>query len=159
MKIDEITLKDGIQGSRNVFGDNRAAKSEDFKTLFEGELNALTEAAETSGKTAESLLAVGGAMDTSAAWKTDALWNVRQSAETTAASVAEKLDEIGQLAGDGTADLKRIEDMLGALSTEAESLQEKVKDLPPDHPMRNVSDELSVLAYVESVKWQRGDYL
>jgi hypothetical protein len=159
MKIDEITLKDGIQGSRNVSGDNRAAKSEDFKTLFEGELNALTEAAGTSGQTAESLLAVGGAMDISAAWKTDALWNDMQAAETTAASVAEKLDEIGRLAGDGTTDLKRIDDMLGALSTEAASLQEKVKDLPLDHPMREVSDELSVLAYVESVKWQRGDYL
>ena len=159
MKIDEITLKDGIQGSRNVFGDNRAAKSEDFKTLFEGELNALIEAAETSGQTAESIMALGGAMDISAVWKTDAPWNDMQAAESTAASVAEKLDEIGRLAGDGTADLKRIDNMLGALSTEAASLQEKVKDLPRDHPMRNVSDELSVLAYVESVKWQRGDYL
>jgi hypothetical protein len=159
MKIDEITLKDGIQGSRNVFGDNRAAKSEDFKTLFQGELNALTETAETSGQSAESVMAMGGAMDISAVWKTDALWNDMQAAESTAASVAEKLDEIGQLAGDGTADLKRIDDILGALSAEAANLQEKVKDLPQDHPMRNVSDELSVLAYVESVKWQRGDYL
>jgi hypothetical protein len=36
---------------------------------------------------------------------------------------------------------------------------ESLKELPEEHPLRRIADELNILTYVESVKWRRGDYI
>jgi hypothetical protein len=55
--------------------------------------------------------------------------------------------------------LKKVEAAIGDLSTGAEELQQNVVSLPENHPLRQMADELAVLAHVESVKYRRGDYL
>jgi hypothetical protein len=45
-----------------------------------------------------------------------------------------------------------------AIEEAAEKLQQGVQSLPAGHPVRQIADELKVLAHVESVKWNRGDY-
>lgn len=38
-------------------------------------------------------------------------------------------------------------------------LQDRLESLPEDHPLRRLGEEINVAAYMESVKWKRGDYL
>jgi len=78
----------------------------------------------------------------------------------TALSVGRNLDRLArELEGPGSSDPKRTEALLESLRSEAERLREDTRSLPEGHPLRRISDELSVTAYVESVKWNRGDYL
>lgn len=67
-------------------------------------------------------------------------------------SVQQSLERIGSSP-------QAMEELLGNLSREAEAFQESTQDLPSGHPVKQVGDQLRVLAYVESIKWKRGDYL
>jgi hypothetical protein len=55
--------------------------------------------------------------------------------------------------------LETVAASIGDLSASAGALQERATVLPADHPLRQMADELSVLAHVESIKYRRGDYL
>ncbi|HOV85471.1 MAG TPA: hypothetical protein PLM79_03855 [Syntrophobacteraceae bacterium] len=77
-----------------------------------------------------------------------------------ALSVGRNLDRLArELEGPGSSEPKRTEALIESLRSEAERLREETRSLPEDHPLRKISDELSVTAYVESIKWNRGDYL
>jgi hypothetical protein len=54
--------------------------------------------------------------------------------------------------------LESIETAVGHLSTGAAELQQRVAVLPDNHLLRQMADELAVLANVESAKFRRGDY-
>jgi hypothetical protein len=159
MKIGEITEKQSIQRSQDVSQEKRSAKSEDFKTLFENELNLPAGPAQIVPKEMESSVAMAGGVDLSSIWNASVLRNDTPEAFSAARDVGERLEQMSRLIDDGSGSLKRIDEMINALSKESETLREGVKNLPEDHPLRKAGDELSVLAYVESVKWQRGDYL
>lgn len=70
----------------------------------------------------------------------------------------QKLDQVVAALGSGKVSLKELGKAVDTLSEQADNLQQTVKELPGDHPLRKLGDELKVLAYTESVKWQRGDY-
>lgn len=59
----------------------------------------------------------------------------------------------------GKATLKEAEGTLKQLSEECQALSEKLDSLPEGHPLKDVGQEMQVLAGVELVKLQRGDYL
>ena len=59
----------------------------------------------------------------------------------------------------GTAALGQIEDALKTLAKESESLRSFVESFPAGHPLARLGEELSVLSHVESIKWNRGDYV
>jgi hypothetical protein len=69
------------------------------------------------------------------------------------------LDGIAASLEKGTPDLRRIEQIISELGAEARRLEERTAALPGAHPLRTVSNELNVLAFVEEVKWRRGDYV
>lgn len=73
------------------------------------------------------------------------------------AALDEGLHEVEQLVVN--ADLKSMGRAIDGLSKEAHMFSESTKDLPSGHPLRQAAEELNVLAYVESLKWNRGDYL
>lgn len=54
---------------------------------------------------------------------------------------------------------RELEGRLEALAQEAEGLRGRFEDLPQDHELRLLAEEIQVLSYVESIKWRRGDYL
>jgi len=54
---------------------------------------------------------------------------------------------------------RELEGQLEALAQEAEGLRGRFEDLPQDHELRLLAEEIQVLTYVESIKWRRGDYL
>jgi len=78
----------------------------------------------------------------------------------TLGAVVENLDRLArELESPCAIRPKRAEALLQSLSTEADRLGEETRSLPEGHPLRRISDELRIMAYVESVKWNRGDYL
>jgi hypothetical protein len=56
-------------------------------------------------------------------------------------------------------DPRKIEGIIQSLPNEAESLKARLGDLSGAHPLKSVAEEFEILAYVESIKWNRGDYL
>ena len=57
------------------------------------------------------------------------------------------------------APLEAIAQALTDLGQAADEAMRRTQTLPEDHPLRRTALEARVLAYVESVKWRRGDYL
>ncbi len=52
-----------------------------------------------------------------------------------------------------------IEQQFQTIQSELLKLEGTLSHLPSDHPLKAVSMEMNILAHVESVKWNRGDYL
>ncbi len=62
--------------------------------------------------------------------------------------------------GVGTAqDLEAMAQGITDLGHAADEVLRRTQSLAEDHPARRIAAEARVLAYVESVKWRRGDYL
>jgi hypothetical protein len=59
----------------------------------------------------------------------------------------------------GQAGLMDIEEALDSLQKESEKLSSLVEGFAPGNPLLQLEQDLSVLSYVESVKWRRGDYV
>lgn len=75
------------------------------------------------------------------------------------ASGLEKLEALEKAMGDPSTNLRSIDELFNNLSGAIAEMGEFLEDLPGEHPIRAMADELNVLTYVESVKWKRGDYL
>lgn len=54
---------------------------------------------------------------------------------------------------------KQINSLVEQINEQTAGLDDKMSGLPADHPLRNMAEELKVTAYMESLKWKRGDYL
>lgn len=59
----------------------------------------------------------------------------------------------------GTVDLRAVSQGLTDLAQAAEDVLSRTQHMNEDHPVRRLALEARVLAYVESVKWRRGDYV
>jgi hypothetical protein len=55
--------------------------------------------------------------------------------------------------------LKPVGAAIENLTAGAGELQESVAELPENHLLRQMADELSIIVHVESIKYRRGDYL
>jgi len=82
-----------------------------------------------------------------------------RQAELAVEGTISRLEKLQLALQDPNGSLKNVEAAIGDLSTGAEELQQNVVSLPENHFLRQTADELAVLAHVESVKFQRGDYL
>jgi len=82
-----------------------------------------------------------------------------RKAELAVEGTINRLEKLQLALQDSKGGLKTVAASIGDLSASAGELQESVTGLPADHPLRQMADELSVLAHVESIKHRRGDYL
>jgi len=82
-----------------------------------------------------------------------------RTAELAVEGTLDRLEELQSALQDPKGGLKHVATAIGDLTSAAAELQGRVTGLPQDHPLRQMADELSVLACVESVKYRRGDYL
>lgn len=69
------------------------------------------------------------------------------------------LDGIGTDLNNGRVTSKEMEGVVKSLSDASRQLGASLEGIPDDHPLNRVGQDLSVLAFVESVKWRRGDYM
>lgn len=163
MKVQELTGGPAIQKGSDVAREKASVKSNAFQDLLTEELDRKTDLEKDEG------ISLGGAgvmnapvgmySESSAAiyaYKGDDDMGMTTDAIH---SLSGGLDVIDRSIGSGDASLKTVGEMIERLSQEAEGFRKGVDRLPSDHPLRQLSDQVGVLAYVESVKWKRGDYL
>jgi hypothetical protein len=73
-------------------------------------------------------------------------------------SVMNRLEQVEQSLRGDAVDPQEVGSALDKISQELPGLQQQVSQLPGDHPLRQIAEEVGVLCYVESTKWNRGDY-
>ncbi len=54
---------------------------------------------------------------------------------------------------------KEINALIEQINAQTAQLDDKMNGLPDNHQLRDLAEELKVAAYMESLKWRRGDYL
>jgi len=59
----------------------------------------------------------------------------------------------------GEVSLKSLAPLATALEQDSRRLQDLAAQLPPDSPLKSVAEEVAALSWVESFKFQRGDYV
>jgi len=159
MKVREITEGQTIQEGLDVSKKKASVGSKGFQDLLVEELNTTTGSEKDDGMALQGI----GPMNVPVSMYShlNGSFDDHDRGMTTEAiqSLSENLDDIERSIGDGKANLETVDKMIERLSREAEGFRESVDGLPAEHPLRQAGDQLSVLAYVESVKWRRGDYL
>ncbi len=70
-----------------------------------------------------------------------------------------RLQQVQALLDSAEGNPKKVESVIELLVKESESLKSELGGLASTDPLKTVADEFEVLAYVESIKWKRGDYL
>ncbi len=158
MKIGELTGKEALQRGLDATRDKATPKSDDFKELLAEEMSQTGAVGGSEGMTATAMGPVSGPYALFPGLDVN-MTNSVQSVLDAVQAAGQRLDSIEQTMEGGGVTPKTMGRAIDALSREAASLQESLSVLPDTHPLRNVGDELNVLAYVESVKLKRGDYL
>jgi hypothetical protein len=69
------------------------------------------------------------------------------------------LDDISTNLSNGGGTPREMEGVVMSLGDASEKLGNSLEGISNDHPLNQVGQGLSVLAYVESIKWRRGDYV
>lgn len=85
--------------------------------------------------------------------------NEYNQAELAVEGAISRMEQLQLALQDPTGGLKQVAAAVDDLTAGAEEVQESVASLPENHQLRQMADELAVLAHVESVKFRRGDYL
>ncbi len=80
-------------------------------------------------------------------------------ASTAVEKALDQWSALSDLLQSSDASPKEVQDQIQSLVQQSEDLQGHLQGVAEDHPLRRIADELSVFSYVESVKWNRGDYL
>lgn len=162
MRVGELTGGQAVQKGSDVSREKTSVKSSDFSNLLAEELDKKIETDKNDGMTLEASVPMNIVQrypELSSASLSLGGGNDPLVARNAVDRLSGSLDDIEHSIGHGKASLKTVGEMIEKLSQEAQSLQKEVGRLPSDHPLRQVGDQLNVLAYVESVKWKRGDYL
>jgi hypothetical protein len=155
MKINDITGSKNIPFKVDTSRDVDSTKGE-FGRFFEQELTTESTASTQGGAPVEMIDSISSIFSTpSIAGVTSEESLIADALDQTMS----RLENVEQRLQDGSVSPKEIEEVIGSLSEEVEGLQETLQTLPKDHPLRQIGNELSVLASVESVKWSRGEYL
>ncbi|MHC1745241.1 MAG: hypothetical protein AB9873_19740 [Syntrophobacteraceae bacterium] len=159
MKIDDISGKPRLDPLREASRQGRTGEAKDaFEMILKQEIGAAGKASDTSEVSPElhgisgmtSLLASNFSSSIPSLDCGDS--GLLASTETLLSRIESDLDAAGDKP-------RKLESIIQSLSMEADSLKSDLGNLPEGHPLKAVAAELDILAYVESVKWNRGDYL
>jgi hypothetical protein len=156
MKVQDITSTSIDLPSKDS---KRIGKSaQDFGQLFQEELAQVSDAPE--GLSASCVPSRVLSLDhlTFASIPDKAPGDVLQAA-TDVDSAIEQMESLEQLLANTAVSPKQVDQAISSLASTADLLQQKVASLPAEHPLRQIGNELAVVAHVESVKWRRGDYI
>jgi hypothetical protein len=155
MKIESLQDLSGIVHEENRKAGQTAAAGSSFQQL-------LDEAVAAGGQP-ESTVQSSGVFG----WNVSSAEGVSNSNETKAMPPMMGAFDgaLGQLvhlcaqAGHAPLDLDAVAQALTNLGQTADEIVHRTQSLAESHPVRRLAEEARVLAYVESVKWRRGDYL
>ncbi|MGC8491694.1 MAG: flagellar assembly protein FliX [Syntrophobacteraceae bacterium] len=159
MKIDGIYTGQAIEksGAAQTKESKSASSGNDFAGLLAGEID-------SAGKSGALESGVGGPESVAGLMGAQALaLNPAQSSGTSEAvsSLTSMLDGLDSLqnALQGGSSPKQIDSLIKQVNQQASGLDAATSALPADSNLRGLAEEAKVTAYMESVKWRRGDYL
>ncbi len=157
MKLDEILNQQAIQESQQSKGRQSAGADDAFALLLQSELSG-------SGAQAVSNDAVCGVGDLPGSpGIQSSIANAVQSPELSQALSAldgavTQLDSLSDALQQNKSP-KEIDALIEQVNAQADALDDKMSGLPSDHQLRDMAEEFKVTAYMESLKWKRGDYV
>jgi len=156
MKIDKLAEVQVTQKNQGIQRNQHAKVQESFEGLLEKEMQssqACGDKLHPALETADRMIIAKNHIASPAFFQSDS--SLPQSA---IGEIRQQLNRIDETLNRGGNALKAVEDAIVTLTRESDSLNEKLAELPDMHPLRQIGEELRVLAYVENVKWRRGDY-
>lgn len=158
MRLDEILKQQAVQETQQLQGQKSAGADDAFALLLQSEISG-------SGTQTVSDDAVSGAEDLPGSLGIQSLIapNAVQSPQVSQALSAidgaiTQLDSLTNALQQNKSP-KEINALIEQVNAQAAGLDDKISGLPADHQLRDVAEELKVTAYMESLKWNRGDYL
>ncbi|MFZ2448137.1 MAG: hypothetical protein WAW37_17405 [Syntrophobacteraceae bacterium] len=152
MKIGDIWQPQTIQGDPENLKPKAGAPEGDFAALLRDEITGAGGAVPSSDVSELTPTAVIPCI-------TEIAGNTQASDGIAAIEdVIAKLQSLEQ-ALQGDASPKQVDLIVAKIGDAAAKLREKTDSLPGNDSLRDISEEVSVAAYMESVKWRRGDYL
>ena len=160
MKI-ETTNPTGFVDQTSTAGQSKPVTTEnDFAAFLESEMPLAS--TEKSNQLQESTFALENLNAVSNPAFLFSLENNVSTEETAAAAVEDTLnglEKLEQLLEDQSVSTRQVDTVFNDLSETLPRLQEQTSQRPDGHPLRQMGEELSVLVTVESIKWNRGDYV
>jgi hypothetical protein len=158
MKIDDIGGKQRLESPRENTRQGRAEHKKAFETLLEQEIGTDSDAAATlrDPSRVQEILEMPNLLGSSLHPGLSAIGERNlegiKATETRLSGIQASLDA-------ASGDPRKIESIIQSLPKDVESIKSQLGDLSEGHPLKSVADEFEILAYVESIKWNRGDYL
>jgi hypothetical protein len=155
----KVTRTTDVGTAGTTEGGKRVAKpEEEFGRVLEDQLNQITPA---SGQATQMASGVSTLESVSSIPYGIGQLQVADSSnvERSIESTIDRLDQVERLLGDSTVTPKTVSQVIGQLTDQTEELRHTMEALPADHPLQELGNEVTVLATVESIKWDRGDYL
>jgi len=151
VKIDELIAT--LQAAQPKLKPRSQEQDQKFaRTLFETVTqNQQTANAPETGKGTASVLAASPAARIQAAGSIDAALEVEKTIEL--------LDQYGQALADSAQSLKQISPLVRDLEKESARLSQLSREISADSGLQPVLNRTAVLAAVEAIKFNRGDYL
>lgn len=152
MRIDDILKQQGVQQEKELKTRKDDPIAGTFEKLLESEMSGV---GSTVGP--DPVLGPGSL---NAVWGIESM-NAGSELSQPISAIENTLSSI-DLLGEALQKNKsprEIDAIISKINSGAAELDEKLSGLPPGHPLKDVAEEVKVTAYVESVKWKRGDYL
>lgn len=158
MKIDDISGKQYVDLQRETTRQGRTEQKDAFEMLLEQEIGAAQKTSDTS-ETSPEPQGISGISSVFATPFAPSITSLDSEQPGLLTSADELLSRIESALSAAEGKPRKLESIVQSLSADAESLKSKLGSIPDGHPMKTVANELEILAYVESIKWNRGDYL
>ena len=157
MRIDEILSQQATQESKQSNASKSAGGDDTFALLLQNEIAKPEEETVEDG-------AVGKSGSLPGLWGPQSLIpNSTQASEVSQAvsaldGVLTQFDSLKNALREAKSP-KEVGALIEQINVQTADLDNKMGGLPADHELRDMAEELKVTAYMESVKWRRGDYL
>lgn len=156
MKVLEVGAQQAIQNSSDAQGKRADGAQDEFTRLLDDEMNtAESIPVETAGSAGIDPLSL---IQAPALPSGDAQVQSPEALKSIEAGL-NSLEMIGRSLQDSNVTPKSVDAMISGLAGQVDGLQKSIADLPSEHPLKQIGNELSIMSYVESVKWRRGEYL
>jgi len=147
------------EGTQKQVDGKRVVKSDDnFKLFLKDELGQ-GEAVDKTQQNASEETSTSAVDSVSVLDLLSKVSNLTDGMGPEISGIADRLNTVEKKLLSGSIGSEDLGEAINTISSEAERLESSTQNLPTDHPLRQVAGQLSILAHVEQIKWQRGDYL
>ncbi|MEM5788338.1 MAG: hypothetical protein AAGU11_13565 [Syntrophobacteraceae bacterium] len=152
MKIDDFTRLVSVQGTPELQKKDSTKPNESFTALLNDEIS---QREEVGGKTAASGIHDFLPFPVTPVLSTNSETVNRLAAiEDVVAKMQALVDGLG-----GGASPKSLDGVVKDLGNLSATIEDKLGEMGEDPKLKDIAEEVNIAAFMESVKWRRGDYL